>query len=70
MLALNILVKLSLNLHNISTQDLDQFGIAPRKIVTAKAFSDDKHSRKRQVQSSHHAIPGEAPLPDLIVPSQ
>ncbi|XP_072013289.1 G patch domain-containing protein 1-like [Amphiura filiformis] len=51
--------------------DLGDFGIAPRKIVTSKDFSNEDKTRKRQMAYvQHHAIPGEPPLPDLIVPSQ
>ncbi|XP_033626324.1 G patch domain-containing protein 1-like [Asterias rubens] len=51
-------------------EDLGDFGIAPRKIVTTGKFTNEETRRKRPAQVvGPSVIPGESPLQDLIVPS-
>ncbi|XP_038067893.1 G patch domain-containing protein 1-like [Patiria miniata] len=51
-------------------EDLGDFGIAPRKIVTTEKFTGEGKPQKRLAPSSGpSAIPGEHPLQDLIVMS-
>lgn len=50
----------------IRTQDLAEFGIAPRKIVATEDFVISEDKPRKRPALSQNLIPGEAPLAVLI----
>ncbi|XP_006822594.1 G patch domain-containing protein 1-like [Saccoglossus kowalevskii] len=54
----------------MDTEDLGEFGIAPKKITTTDDFaSDEKDNRKRTIDSSS-IIPGLSALDELVIPTR